>query len=56
MIVLDLYMLDAQIHVKFIYCCQQPIALLTVGYFPSIPPRMESLIQMLSLQPLLKPP
>ena len=55
MTVLTLYMLDRQIHVKFIYCCQQAIPLSTVGCFPSIPPRMESLIQMLSLEPLLKP-
>ena len=51
MIVLNLYMLDTQIHDEFIYCCQQPIPPLTVCYFPSIPPRMESLIQMFSLQP-----
>ena len=56
MIILNLYMLDRHIHVTFIFCCQQPIPLLTVGYFPSTPPTMESLIQMLSLQPLLKPP
>ena len=56
MVVLDLYILDKQIHVKFIYCCQQLIPLLTVGYSPSITPRMELLIQMLSLLPLLKPP
>ena len=56
MIVLNLYMLDTQIHVEFAFCCQQPIPPLTTGYFPSIPPRMESQIQLLSLQPLLKPP
>ena len=47
-------MLDTRIHVEFIYCCQQPIQPMIVGYFLSIPPRMESLFQMLSLQPLLK--
>ena len=33
MIVLNLYILDRQIHVKFVYCCQQPIQLLAVGIF-----------------------
>ena len=43
------------IHVKYVSGCQQPTSLLTVGYLPSILPRTESLIQLLSLQPLLKP-
>ena len=39
--VLNLYMLDTQILVEFISGCQQTTPPLTVGYFPSIPPRTE---------------
>ena len=53
MIVLNLYIPDTQVQVKCILGCQPPTPPLTVGYFPSIPPRMDSLIQKPFLQPLL---
>ena len=42
MIVPYLYMLDRQKHVECISDHQQATPLLTVGYFPSIPPKQNA--------------